>query len=159
MKSLSTSQIKKRQRIVIVLFVIALFVPTSIYEVWDKYGKRYNETRQELGVLEIPEDWEQHERGTKSKLWTAPNLKKIKKGRKGKLVIVDDNCKLSSEEDKIVYKDENEDIEKDITITYNYSTNDFEYIYGELKDNTYIKQERIGKVEFEQFLGIWGIQL
>jgi hypothetical protein len=152
-------RIKKRQTIFIIIFVVGLFIPRSIYEIYDKYGQKYDDTRKELGILEIPDDWKQNSKGTKTKLWYPPNHEELNKGRRGKEVLVNDDNKIYLERDRIIFQDSNIDIEKCLEIVYDYKKKNFEYEYFEIRGDNVISSKIIEEAEFRRYLNDWEIEL
>ena len=141
----------------IILLAIAILVFVNWKDYYDKYGISYNDEREKIGVLKIPETWVANERGTKTKLWSPENFNEITKGRYGKEVILKDG-KIYLERDRIINKETGK--EEVLEVTYQYEEEQkFVYNYSEIIDNAHTSKKELSENEFQEIVKSWQLEL
>lgn len=157
---LKTQAMKSKRTIqwIVLFLILGCLIYVYRLDFYDRYGKRFNQERAQLGVLEIPEDWISTHNGTQTKLWKSKEINEVKKGRLGKEVLVNKDKEIYLERDRIINRANG--VYKGLEVSYEYDKEPgFSYRYFEIEGNTQVNKRQLTQLEFEEIIKDWDIHL
>lgn len=142
---------------ILTILVIVILLYTFRWNFYDFYGMQFNQEREKIGILKIPDEWITETYGTKTKLWRDENILDVKKGRLGKEILVD-NGNIFAERDRIINKETGNDESIEVTYQFNEEPK-FIYKYFDHNEKNPSGGKELTKNEFDEIVNGWGIHL